>query len=233
MASKEFILDDGISITVYKRRASRNLRLSINAQGKVRVTIPAWAPYKAGVDFARSRRRWIIEQQSVLEHLKHGQQIGKAHRLRLIAEADLQKPSSRVSGTEIIVKYPLGTQPENSQVQKLAKEAAVRALRHQAEALLPQRLAVLASKYGFTYGSISVKRLKGRWGSCDSNGNIVLNLYLMQLPWHLIDYVLLHELVHTRVLRHGPDFWLEMESILPNAKAVRKIMRSHQPVLRG
>jgi hypothetical protein len=89
----------------------------------------------------------------------------------------------------------------------------------------------LAQKHGFEYSSVSVKRLKGRWGSCDQHQNIVLNLYLMQLPWELIDYVLLHELTHTRILRHGPDFWAAMQRVLPNVKAIRKEMKQHQPVL--
>ncbi len=104
-------------------------------------------------------------------------------------------------------------------------------MRLQAEQLLPNRLASLAGTHGFEYGSISVKQLKGRWGSCDHQKNITLNLFLMQLPWELIDYVLLHELTHTNILRHGPDFWRAMEAVLPAVKNARKTLRAYQPVL--
>ena len=78
---------------------------------------------------------------------------------------------------------------------------------------------------------MAVKRLKSRWGSCDQHTNIILNIFLMQLPWECIDYVLLHELTHTNVLHHGPDFWLAMTQVLPNVTQLRKAMRDYQPIL--
>ena len=53
----------------------------------------------------------------------------------------------------------------------------------------------------------------------------------MQLPWNLIDYVLLHELTHTNILRHGPDFWQALEAVLPNMAVLKKTLREYQPVL--
>jgi predicted metal-dependent hydrolase len=230
MAKKEFVLDEGLPVTIYKRRGSRNLRLSVNAQGQVRVTIPAWAPYRAGVAFAKARRPWILEQQRPLTYLVDGQAVGKAHHLSFIVGTS-SKVITRVSETSIIIRHPAGLSPQSAEVQKAAREASVRALRQQAEKLLPQRLASLSEKYGFTYGRVSVRRLKGRWGSCDHQKNIVLNLFMMQLPWELIDYVLLHELTHTRILRHGPDFWRAMAEVAPNVKELRKSLKEHRPVM--
>jgi predicted metal-dependent hydrolase len=89
----------------------------------------------------------------------------------------------------------------------------------------------LASQTGFSYASVGVKQLKSRWGSCNTQREIVLNLFLMQLPWKLIDYVLVHELTHTKVMRHGAPFWHEMERHLPHAKSLRKQMADYQPML--
>ena len=116
-------------------------------------------------------------------------------------------------------------------MQKAAHDACIKALRKQAEQLLPGRLSNLADRHGFAYGSVQIKHLKSRWGSCDHERNITLNLFLMQLPWELIDYVLLHELTHTQIMRHGPDFWNAMRRVLPNLQAIRKQMRLHHPVL--
>jgi predicted metal-dependent hydrolase len=120
---------------------------------------------------------------------------------------------------------------QDPEVQKSAHRASIRALRTQAEKLLPVRLKQLADKYDFEYASVSVKQLKGRWGSCDTRGHITLNLFLMQLPWHLIDYVLLHELTHTKQLNHGADFWDEFLSHEPKAKDYRKQIKEHKPIL--
>lgn len=233
MPGKDYMLSGGQAVTIYKRRGSRNLRLSITSTGKVRVTIPAWVAYGAGLAFAQSRQGWINEQRQPRTVLETGQAVGKSHHLEFVAVPGAAKVTSRVVGTAVVVRYPADQTPGIPAVQKIAVEAGIRALRHQAEQLLPQRLVQLAVHHGFTYRGVTVKRLKGRWGSCDQYGNIVLNLFLMKLPWELIDYVLLHELTHTRVLRHGPDFWQSMAAVSPQAKALRKQLRDHQPVMSG
>jgi predicted metal-dependent hydrolase len=233
MPSKIFALDEELSVTVHKRRTSRNLRLSIAPTGEVRVSIPAWAPYKTGVDFARSREAWIRSQIKPPNLLRDGQAIGKAHHVSLFASQHAKKISSRVLASSITVRYPEHLTAADSEVQRVAREACVRALRSQAEQLLPQRLATLAAQHDFGYNGVSIKRLKGRWGSCDQDRHIVLNLYLMQLPWELIDYVLLHELTHTKILRHGPDFWRVMNQLAPNTKIARAAIKQYNPVLSG
>lgn len=232
MAHKQFTLAEGVVIDVYKRRGNRNLRLSVTPRGVVRVSIPTWAPYKAGVAFAETRIDWIKQQAQPIALLTHNQAVGKAHHLNFEV-ADVLRPTSRLSGSSITIRYPAHLPVSSEPVQAAAQRAAIRALRQQAEQLLPQRLASLAKQHGFTYASVSIKQLRGRWGSCDQNKHIVLNLYLMQLPWELIDYVLIHELVHTRILKHGPLFWGEMAQYVPKLATVRKQMRAQQPVLHG
>lgn len=231
MASKDFVLDGDLAVTVYKRKGNRSLRLSVSPTGTVRVSIPAWAPYKVGLDFVRSRGSWIRNQPRQSVELSPGQAIGKAHHLEFVAIDTATKASARLKGSVILVSYPVWLTTADTEVQTVALEACVRALRVQAKQLLPQRLQALSAANGYTYKSVQVKRLKSRWGSCDQNANIVLNLFLMQLPWELIDYVLLHELTHTIILRHGPDFWIAMAQIIPNVKQLKKTMRDYHPVL--
>jgi predicted metal-dependent hydrolase len=109
--------------------------------------------------------------------------------------------------------------------------ASIRALRKQATSLLLARLKQIAAEKGLSYRSSAIKQLKSRWGSCDQHANITLNLYLVQLPWHLIDYVILHELAHTQVLHHGPDFWDVLERLQPNARSLRRAMKEYRPTL--
>jgi predicted metal-dependent hydrolase len=229
MAFKEFALNETQSVVIYKRKASRSLRLSITSTGQVRVTIPLWAPYRSGLAFARSRQAWIATHQQPVTVLRNGQAIGKAHHLRFIAQDNIAKPTSRVTRSEVIIRYPSNLTVDNQAVQKVATAASMRALRVQAEQLLPQRLQNLAEQHNLRYSSVAVRQLKSRWGSCDQTGHIILNIFLMQLPWDLIDYVLLHELTHTQILRHGPDFWQAFEKFLPSAKQRRKEIKKYQP----
>jgi len=232
MAFKQFDLD-GMPIKVFKRKGNRALRLSVTAGGDVRVSIPTWVPYAAGVDFAQKKRDWIYNQLQRQPQglLVEGQAIGKSHRLLFVPDRNARQPISRIKQTEIIVRYPANLEADDATVQKAAAKGSVRALRTQAERLLPIRLRELAQKHGYTYRTVSIKQLKSRWGSCDQRQNITLNLFLMQLPWECIDYVLLHELAHTRVMQHGPNFWQEMATVLPNVQALRKRMRTYQPIL--
>ncbi|HEX7368250.1 MAG TPA: SprT family zinc-dependent metalloprotease [Candidatus Saccharimonadales bacterium] len=233
MAFKQFEIEELGAITVYKRSGSRNMRLSMRHDGTVRVTIPYWTPYAAGVAFARSRRRWLLAHApTAAAPLTSDMPVGKAHRLQFVTITDpAAAPRSRLHGTEITIYIPKELAFDHPRAQSTAKRAAIRALKAEAEQLLPQRLRVLAQKHGFTYASVSVKSLKSRWGSCDQQKNIVLNIFLMQLPWQLIDYVLLHELTHTRVMQHGPKFWAAMEQVLPDVGQIRKDMRTHHPYL--
>lgn len=232
MSSKHVDIEGIGTVGLYKRAASRSLRLSITPKGEVRVSMPLWVPYKTAEQFARDKAEWIqLHRRAPTVALKHGDAIGKAHRLYFFAEPLATRISTRIDHNEIRISYPASLTYDAPQVQAAVEKAGARALRKESERLLPLRLAQLSRETGLAYKSVGIKPLKSRWGSCDSQQNIILNLYLMQLPWHLIDYVLIHELVHTRVMRHGPPFWLEFERHLPHAKQLRKEMAGYQPVL--
>ena len=80
-------------------------------------------------------------------------------------------------------------------------------LRRNAKSILPSRLAFLSKQYGLPYSSVKINSSQGRWGSCSARKAINLSYYLVLLPSHLIDYVLLHELCHTREMNHSERFW--------------------------
>lgn len=230
MPKKTYLLDDGTEINVYKSRLSRNLRISLTAHGKVRVSIPSWAPYKAGVEFAKAKHDWIADNLTRPSLLYDGQVIGKSQSLTLVA-GDVSAGKSRIYDDEVRVTYPSSLNASSDEVQTTAKKAAIRGIRAQAQAALPIRLDELSNQTGLSYKSCSVRVLKGRWGSCDSNSHITLNIYLMKLPWQLIDYVLIHELTHTAVMKHGPEFWAEMEKYVDNPKDLKKQLRQFQPTI--
>lgn len=217
-------------IQLYKRRGTRSLKLSLGHDGAVRVTMPYWLPYAAGVEFAKTKRDWIKSRQVVATPLKHGSRVGKAHHLVFVPETGRKVLATRITSSgEVRVFHPAEIPNSDPRIQKTAKKASIRALRQQAEKLLPQRLRSLATQYDFQYGDVSIKQLKSRWGSCSNEGDIALNLFLMQLPWSLIDYVLLHELVHTRIMAHGKPFWDELSQYVPNLAQARKEIKTHRP----
>ena len=102
----------------------------------------------------------------------------------------------------------------------------VEALRSQAKAVLPGRLAALAARHGFEYRKVFIKNNVSNWGSCSSLGNINLNLRLVTLPPELADYVMLRELCHLRYMNHGPKFHALLESVCPGHRALARQLRA-------
>jgi len=86
------------------------------------------------------------------------------------------------------------------------------------------RLRQLARQYGFAFNKVSVRNQRTRWGSCSARGNISLNIKLVALPPELRDYVLLHELLHTRIHNHSKRFWKELDKYVGNGKALAQRM---------
>ena len=96
-----------------------------------------------------------------------------------------------------------------------------------AKLYLINRLRILANQHGFTYNKVSVRNQKTRWGSCSFNNNISLNIKLVCLPKHLADYVILHELVHTKIKNHSPSFWSFLNKYIPDAKKIDKALKRY------
>lgn len=219
-------------VTLIKRAQSRSLRLSVSASG-VRVSMPRWTSFSAGQAFAFQNLEWIVQELAKQSQplIESGQRIGKMHYVRFEQALNGQPLTSRVTATEIIVRLGHGEVSTDQKVQERARSAAIRALKREAERLLPPRLKNLAAKHGRTYQSVGVKQLKRRWGSCDSHQAIIFNIYLMELPWEYVDYVILHELAHTVEMNHGPGFWRVLQTMEPRARALSKQLRAHQPTI--
>lgn len=101
--------------------------------------------------------------------------------------------------------------------------------RQKAKVILTERLNHLAGEYGFRYNRLFIKNQKTIWGSCSGKNNINLNMNLVGLPGDLRDYVLLHELVHTRIKNHSKKFWAELDKYVGGrAKQLRKEMKKYR-----
>lgn len=229
MAQKKVLIPGIGEVLLAKRRGSTHLRLSITAKGVVRVGLPYWVPYAAGINFAKQRTDWINKHLSAhgASDFKTGDHVGKSHTLNIIQNPALNSPSSRITQNEITVSSPY--EVSHPSTQKKVVEACNRALRKESETLLPQRLRYLAVQHGFSYKDVRIRSLTSRWGSCSANKTITLSYFLIQLPWNLIDYVLLHELVHTQHMNHAPAFWAALERVMPGAKKMRKQVNAHKP----
>lgn len=232
MASKTIHIEDLGPVNFYKRRGARNLRVSVADNGLIRVSFPWWVSYDIAQRFLNSKKDWVLSKRLVvIFQFESDQRIGKAHKL-IFSSKTTDQIRSKIVNNEVIVFHPQHIAPNHGAVQAAAAKAALRALKIESSTLLTQRLAQLARQHGFNYSRVNFRMLKSRWGSCNTDGTIVLNIYLMQLPWHLIDYVIVHELAHTQAMNHSPNFWSLVEKKMPDFKARRKEIKLYRPAFR-
>ena len=108
--------------------------------------------------------------------------------------------------------------------------AEIKQLDKRARAELPIKLAKLAKQFGYKYNQVRFSHATTRWGSYSSNGTVSLNVGLIQLPDKLIDYVLIHELVHSLHMNHSRAFWQEVERHVPNYKDLKRQIAKYRPL---
>lgn len=216
MPLKRFYIEDIGEIVVIKRKKTKRINLRV-VGGAVRVTQPYWLPFSGGLKFAQNNKNWINKQQyqepSVI--FENGQKIGLDH--VLIIEIGYRL-TAIVKNNTIHLKIPPSKKLSDSDVISTYKNSVARALKKEAQNYLIGRLETIALSYKFDYGKVSVKAMKSRWGSCNNRKNISLNIYLMLASWDLIDYVIVHELVHTKFMHHGKDFWQCLAGYIPDYK---------------
>jgi len=111
------------------------------------------------------------------------------------------------------ISCPADTDYEDAKVQETIRDLLERALRYEAKRLFPQKVYSLAQSHGFTVSDVKINKSRTRWGSCTSKKSINLSYYCMLLPEYLVDFVILHELCHTREMNHGESFWILLDKV--------------------
>lgn len=197
--------------------------------GAIRATMPIGGDEKRMISFIeenRSKLKMILEKQPSSLLLDENTDLQTASfRLKIV---QVEQKNVRVTLNQgiLTIECPLSLPLHKEMVQQKFREILKNVFRHEAKRLLPDRVETLARQYGFSYTGVKINSSRTRWGSCTSRKSINLSLYLMQLPWHLIDYVILHELCHTREMNHSDRFWYHMDQVTNNkAKALRKELK--------
>ena len=127
---------------------------------------------------------------------------------------------ARLDDGVLRINMPVGVDIEADMAQKTLKRIVLKFLRMEAERVLPQKMDYWSKQCGFDYRSLKVDSAKSRWGCCSSHKDIKLSYYLLLLPERLVDYVIVHELCHTREMNHGPRFKALLHSYFNDYAAI-------------
>jgi predicted metal-dependent hydrolase len=210
-------------VTFFPNRRSKSMKISVKPDRSVLVSFPFFVSEKEVLAFLTRNEEWIQKQQKKMEAQQVAFSEGlfattKMHRLSLRKGAVTGQVDVKDNHITVFIQ---DFQSENA---RLAIEHSLTQIyRYEAHVLLPPRLQQLARQHGFSYNRVSIRNNKRNWGSCSSKNNISLNLQMMKLPDELIDYILLHELVHTEIKNHSEKFWQKLD-LVTGGKA-RKLAR--------
>lgn len=220
-------------ITIRRSARASQIRVSVAPDGNLRASLPLYAPVflvKRLLSSSREELRLMIRQSHKPVLYTSGMLIGKSHTL-IVRQTSGGSYKIWRYGQQIIATLPEGQTLADPEIEKALREVIISALRIEAKSYLPKRLAFLAKKYGYSYERVRFSHASGRWGSCSTTGTISLNIALMKLPFELIDYVIIHELTHTRQMNHSHDFWTLLGHADPEYKNHKRALKFETPAI--
>ncbi|MDR2840281.1 MAG: M48 family metallopeptidase [Paludibacter sp.] len=214
----------------------RRLSVRISAEG-IKVMLAPGVSDKEAVQFVETNKKLILQKQQKII-AKHGENrilLNENSTLHtrtfdiIIKRAERTNVFFRFKDAVLTIEIPTTTNCEADETQVVFWNGIKYFLRKEAKRILPVRLKTLAEQFGFTYSNVKIQSSRGRWGSCSTHKSINFSFYLMLLPQHLIDYVILHELCHTREMNHSEKFWLQMDKVTANtSKALRHELKNYK-----
>jgi predicted metal-dependent hydrolase len=215
-----------MAVAEYRIRRSpreRRVRVSVDADGSVTVTLPRRAPEKAAADAVQELAPWI------------------ARRRRSLARAAAE--IARMPGTvpylgEALTLHP---QPGRERVHRRGdlllvpdgdpRPALERFYRRAARAEIAPRLDAATARAGSRYAGLTIRGQRTRWASCSSEGKMSFNWRLLLAPAEILDYVVEHEVCHLEVMDHSPRFWALLGSRVPDWRAHAAWLRRYGSTL--
>ncbi len=226
-------------VTVCVSRRSRRISISVRPPGSVRLSMPLGVPMAEALAFLDSKAGWVVKavERIALRTPAPPPPVEmpfstRSHDLQLLpspVDTITVKVTHGGSRGKITVIYPLDIHPSAAGVQAAIKKGVEEAWRAEAKALLPARTAELAATHGLKFRSVAVRNTRSRWGSCSGRDDISLSIRLMMLPDELVDYIILHELCHTRHKNHGAKFHETLDKLTAGRHAtLRREMKRYR-----
>lgn len=215
-----------------KRTRRKTFGVYVFRHGGVEVRVPHRARQFEVTEFVESCAQWVneklstmpfepqIEKPNAFEHGSIHYFMGDAITIDLVTGF----------GKTVLQEKVLRIYTEDSCSNETVEKKLIAWFRQQTKKQYPEavRCCLMAmSEYGLKEPPLAIRRMRTRWGSCSSRGNINLNLWLIRLPQHLQDYVITHELCHLKELNHSPRFHALMDNVMPDWRCRKRELEDH------
>jgi predicted metal-dependent hydrolase len=213
------------------RSRRKTIALIIQADGSLLVRAPQRASNRQIAEILEEKSDWISARLAQAmarpkpeqHHFTSGEQFWYLGRTWPLLEAPGTHDRLEFSGGQFKLSLPTFPVPTRSLREAAGRTGKARVLfetwyRRQARQVFEERAALLARRCGFSYRRVKITSARTRWGSCSTLGTLSFTWRLVMAPLAVIDYVVMHELVHTVTIRHGRDFWERVQALVPEYK---------------
>jgi len=230
-----------ITFVVRRSARRRSVGITIEPQG-VRVNAPKRMPLERVVDLVSTKARWIVTKQAEMlrivqppkrfeqgeEHWYLGQKLKlQMGETRIQPELFSYNFCKKVPAVELggdVLRVEMGSSEQ-------VRSALESWYRSEAQRIIPQRVQDYANQLGWPMPTVLVRNQKKRWGSCNSKGELRFNWRLVMIPMELLDYVVVHEMAHLKVLDHSRRYWRLVEQIMSDYKVRHQALEQVSGVL--
>ena len=231
MATKRVLPDkDFDRIIVRTHKLARNVTMRVKPDG-LHVTVPPYSLSSKVLEVVEQYRQRLLEDWRKVSK----KPIDLNFRIHTpcfrlwLEQGNFTCFSVRFTEEGVKIICPRNVDFSLPEVQRLVRNAIIRAMKKNAQEYLPSLLSALSEQYHLPFKRVKITGSKGRWGSCSGRKDINLSYYLVLLPSHLIDYVLLHELCHTREMNHSERFWALLNQLTEGkALALREELKKYR-----
>jgi predicted metal-dependent hydrolase len=234
----DYILHDNKRIeynVVYRDR--KTVGITANRYG-VKISAPPWVSKKQLKEIVGKKAEWISKKllQSLNESekfkKKNGKELyylGNEYRMIVIHDDSLKGPMLNLTEDGFMVFISTKIRDQNRAAY--IKKAVLKWYKEKALKVFNDRVGFYSNIIGVRPLKVSVKKQRTRWGSCSSKGNISLNLKLLMLPLEIIDYVVVHELTHLKIMNHSKDFWKAVGLVIPEYRNRIKELKGYRQIV--
>lgn len=173
------------------------------------------------------KARWILDKLEVVKAIEESdivtgarvQYLGRRYYVQVYLNEELNE--IQIDFTESKFKVSTPSQLNTQHHLQLAFDHFFKA---KAIEKITPRVKKLSQQTGLNYNELKFMKLDKRWGSCTPSNNIIINIDAVKLPYSLLDYLIVHELSHTKVKNHSKDFWAELAKHVSNWKELDERM---------
>lgn len=212
----------------------KTISLIIDPEKGLLVRAPERVTYRQIEQIVREKSNWIIRKQEEIKRIRSevekefvaGEKLpfqGEIYEIEVMESGEIKSVTVSLEDGIFLIKVPHDLKGDNRKEE--IKRRLVEWYKKEARSKYKERVEHYRKKLGVSYNKIFIRDQKTRWGSCSSKGNLNFNWRLIMAPLSIMDYIVVHELVHLIHPNHSRDFWKLVESVIPDYKEKKQWLR--------